>query len=154
MIRFFISKLKGFWPRIVFIFGKYSLRASQRYVELCQMYTLSKVTKQTHCSKKLFKCQYLRICKCQRAGKKSSFWSTNKLQSTYIYCLLWFQTLMFGILICLKWVQVIYTEKGTYRKSFVTSSCKGRKCTIDDRSWYFKYSYMVKFFIYFAWFYL
>ena len=29
---------------------------------------------------------------------------------------------------CLKCVQVIYTEKESYRKSFVTTSCKGRKC--------------------------
>ena len=50
------------------------------------------------------------------------------MQLIYMYCLLWFQILIFDILMCLKWVQVIYTEKESYRKSFVTTSCKGRKC--------------------------
>ena len=71
---------------------------------------------------------------------KRFFWSINKLQSIYIYCLLWIQNLIFDILMYLKWVQVVYTEKESYRKSFVTSSCKGRKCSIDEHSWYFKYS--------------
>ena len=74
---------------------------------------------------------------------KSFFWSINKLQSIYIYFLLWFQTLIFDILMCLKSVPVTYTEKESYRKSFVISSCKRRKCGIDEHSWHFKYSYMV-----------
>ena len=37
--------------------------------------------------------------------EKSSFWSTNKLQSAHICCLLWFQTLIFGILMYLKWLK-------------------------------------------------
>ena len=36
-----------FWHIIVYIFGNYSVRAFQRYVELCQRCSMSKVTKQT-----------------------------------------------------------------------------------------------------------
>ena len=47
------------------------------------------------------------------------------MHSFYIYCLLWIQTLTFGILMCLKWVQVIYTEKESYRKLFEQVVVKG-----------------------------
>ena len=137
MIRLFYSRL--------FIFGKNSFRAFQRYVALCRKCTPSKITKEK---------KYLVIPKSYLRAhifgstndndlEKTFFWSINKLQSIYIYCFLWFQTLILDMLICLNWVHVIYTEKESYRKLFVTCSWKRRKCSIDEHSWYFKYSYMM-----------
>ena len=99
MIRLFNWKRNKFRPIKPYIFGKYFLRGFQRSAALCRKCVLSKVTKQTFYSKKLFTCQYLRTTNAKEL-EKSFFWPNNKLQSTYIYCLFWFQTLIFGILMC------------------------------------------------------